>query len=149
MADMTTIAANRHMMAGDQKVTDSDRSFRTRKVRRIGEAIVGAAGSGPAISKFFAWLTNGQQDDPPKMGKDDELDALVLTPGGLFCYGTDCTPEEILDEFYAVGTGAQAALAAMHLGCDPARAVTIACAVDNSTGGPVDALTLDANATNT
>ena len=143
---MTTIAANRRMMAGDQRVTDGDRSFRTRKIRRIGDAIVGAAGTGPAIGKFFQWLADGQQDDPPKMVKDDELDALVLTPAGLFCYGTDCTAEEVLDDFYAVGTGAQAALAAMHLGCDPARAVAIACAVDNATGGPVDSLTLDAQA---
>lgn len=140
---MTTIAANRREMAADQKVTDNDRTFRARKIRRIGTAIVGAAGTGPATNKFFAWLASGAQDDPPKMAKDDELDAIVLTPAGLFVYGTDCTAEEILDDFYAVGSGAQAALAAMHLGHDPRKAVEIACVVDNSTGGPVDVLKLE------
>lgn len=139
---MTTIAANRRMMAGDQKVTDGDKRFHAHKLRRIGEAIVGAAGTGPAIKKFFAWLEEGQQDDPPKMSKDDELDALVLTPAGLFCYGADCAAEELLDEFYAVGSGAQAALAAMHLGCSPDKAVEIACLVDNSTDGPIDVMEL-------
>ena len=139
---MTTIAANRLMLAGDQKCTDDDKSFRTRKIRKIGDALVGAAGTGPAIGKFFRWLESGGQDDHPKFAKDDELAALVVTPDGLFVYDTSCTPEEILDEFYAVGTGAQAALAAMHLGCQPDKAVEIACKVDNNTGGPVDALHL-------
>ena len=140
---MTTIAANREMLAGDQKCTDDDKSFRTRKIRRVGDALVGAAGTGPAIGKFFRWLEHGKQEEPPKFAKDDELVALVVTPAGLFSYDASCTPEEILDEFYAVGSGAQAALAAMHLGCDPERAVEIACKVDNSTGGPVDILRLN------
>lgn len=140
---MTTIAADRGMLAGDQKCTDDDKSFRTRKIRKVGEALVGAAGTGPAIGKFFRWLESGKQEEPPKFAKDDELAALVVTPDGLFVYDTSCTPEEILDDFYAVGSGAQAALAAMHLGCQPDQAVAIACKVDNNTGGQVDLLYLN------
>lgn len=140
---MTTIAANRKCMAGDQKVTDDDTYFRTRKIRRIGKCIVGAAGTGPACIKFLRWLEKADPNaDPPKFGKDDELAALVLTPKGLFVYDTSCEPEEILDGFYAVGSGKQAALAAMHLGCDPGKAVEIAATVDTSTGLPVEVLTL-------
>ncbi len=141
---MTTIAANRSEMAGDSKVTDDDTSFRGRKVHRVGEAVVGAAGTGPAISKFIKWLRAGDLDARPKFDKDDELAALVLTPAGLFAYGTELEPEEIDDPFYAVGTGKQAALAAMRLGCTPGRAVEVACEIDNHTGGPVDVLRLDA-----
>ena len=139
---MTTIAANKRSMAADQKVTDGDRNFRNHKLRRIGEAIVGCGGDGPSIAKFFRWVEQGKQDDPPKLGKDDELEALVLTASGLFVYGRDCVPEEILDEFYAIGTGAMAALSAMHMGATPRRAVEIACLVDNNTGGPVDVMAL-------
>ena len=116
--------------------------FRNHKVKRIGQSVVGCAGSGESISKFLRWLEDGSQDDPPKLGKDAELEAIVLTPAGLFVYGTDCQPEEILDEFFACGTGAPAALAAMHMGADPKRAVEIAALVDNSTGGPVDVINL-------
>lgn len=139
---MTTIAANKRTMAADQKVTDGDRRFRNHKIRKVGDAIVGCGGDGASIAKFFRWIENGTQNDPPKLEKDGELEALVLTSAGLFVYGTEFVPEEILDEFYAIGTGAQAALAALHMGATPKRAVEIACKVDNSTDGPVDVLTL-------
>ena len=140
---MTTIAANRSCMAGDQKVTDDGTAFRTTKIRRIGDTIAGAAGTSNFISKFFRWLEAGDQDaDPPKPTKDDELAAIVLTPAGMFRYDTACEAEQVNDPFYAVGSGKQAALAAMHLGCDPAEAVEVACKVDDATGGPVDVLSL-------
>jgi ATP-dependent protease HslVU (ClpYQ) peptidase subunit len=139
---MTTIAANKKCMAADRKVTDGDRVFKTHKIRRIGDAIVGGAGTSSAIAKFFRWMESGKQDSPPKLDKDDELEALVLTPAGLFTYGNDFTPDEVLDPFYAIGSGAHAALAAMHMKATPKRAVEIACKVDNSTDGPVDVLML-------
>lgn len=139
---MTTIAANRKEMAGDRKVTDDDTHFPSKKIYRVGEAIVGAAGTGPAISKFLKWLRKGDLDTKPKFDKDDELAALVLTPAGLFVYGADLEPEEVDAPFYAVGSGKQSALASMHLGCDPKKAVEVACLVDNNTGGPVDVLKL-------
>ena len=139
---MTTIAASRTAMAGDRRVTDGDTTFSGRKIHRVGEAIVGAAGSGGAIAKFLKYLRAGDLDDVPKFGKDDELSALVLTPAGLFAYDTECQPEEILDPFYAVGSGKQAALAAMHMGATPQKAVAIACIVDNSSGEPIDVLEL-------
>lgn len=129
-------------MAGDQKVTDEDTHFRNKKIFRVGDAIVGAAGEAAAISRFLEWLHDGQEYEPPKFKKDTELDVLVLTPAGLFTYGWDCRAEEILDPFYAIGTGKQAALAAMHLGATPEQAVEIACKVDNATGGPIDVLEL-------
>ena len=140
---MTTIAANRKEMAGDSRCTDGDTSFRTRKLWRFGDVIVGAAGNNAGIAKFRDWIKEGDPDmEPPKFGKDDELQALVLTPAGIFSYGKDCMPDEILDDFYAVGTGAHAALAAMHLGCSPTDAVAVACKVDNGTGEPVQTMRL-------
>lgn len=45
--------------------------------------------------------------------------------------------------FMALGSGAKAALGALHMGADAAQAVTVACAVDAYTGGPVTTLALD------
>jgi ATP-dependent protease HslVU (ClpYQ) peptidase subunit len=141
---MTTIVATRQTMAADKRVTDEDAGtrWREKKIRRIGDALVGAAGSAPAISKFFKWLEGGQQDDPPKLGKDDELRGLVLTPAGLFIVGTDCVLCELDDPFFAVGSGAQAALGALHMGATAPVAVEIASTVDNQTGDGIDVLTL-------
>lgn len=139
---MTTIAASRSCMAADQRVTDGNRRFRGKKIRRIGDAVVGCAGDSASIAKFMRWLEDGAQDDPPKFAKDAELEAIVLTPAGIFAYGSDCIAEEVLDPFYAVGTGAEAALGAMHMGADPQRAVEVAALVDNSTGGPIDVIAL-------
>lgn len=129
-------------MAGDRKVTDDDTHFPSKKIFRVGDAIVGAAGTGSATSKFLKWLRNGNLDNKPKFDKDDELAALVLTPAGLFAYDISLEPEEVDAPFYAVGSGKQSALAAMHLGCDPKKAVEVACLVDTSTGGPVDVIKL-------
>lgn len=141
---MTTIAANRKCMASDKKCTDDGTFFRNRKIRRVGDVIVGAGGDGGAIGKFFVWFEAGADpEDLPKYGKDEALVALVLTPAGLFTYDTSGVREEIEDDFYACGSGKQAALAAMHLGCDPKRAVEIASLVDDATGLGVDVLELD------
>jgi ATP-dependent protease HslVU (ClpYQ) peptidase subunit len=140
---MTTIAANRKCMAADRKVTGGDASYSTVKIRRIGEAVVGCAGDNTAIAKFVRWLESGKKDEPPKFGKDDSLEALVLTRAGLFIYDTGCEPDEIKDACFAVGSGRQAALTAMRCyKASPKRAVEVACKVDNDTAGPVDVLSL-------
>lgn len=147
---MTTIAADRRTMAADRKVSDCDAntSYRTRKIWQIGNVIVGAAGDNVAIVKFVRWLEKGGRAKHPDFrepGQDSEAEfaALVLTPSGLFVYDTSCQPDEVADPFYAIGSGAQAALAAMHLGASPVKAVEIACLVDNDSGGPVDSLSLE------
>lgn len=144
---MTTIVASKKhgKMAADRKVTDagSNTRYRARKVRTVGESLVGCAGDSAAIAKFVRWLEAGaDQDDRPKFDKDHTLVALVLNPSGLFLFDSNLEPDEVDDDFYAVGSGAQAALAAMHLGVDPRRAVEIAAKVDVNTEGPFDVLSV-------
>lgn len=143
---MTTIAANRKMMAADRKVTDENGLRTARKIVRVGDAIVGCAGTCSLTIAFLAYLEvmatcdHDEVAEKPRVGKDDSLSALILTPLGLFVCDESFEIEEILDDFYAVGTGAKAALAAMHLGCSPIEAVEIACRVDPDTGGPIDVM---------
>jgi 20S proteasome alpha/beta subunit len=144
---MTTIAANREMMAADRRVTDGDTHFPARKIWRIGDAIVGAAGDVGGIQKFVSYLekigkSRRKVVPLPEFGKKEAFEAIVLTPEGLFAYDQACRPQEIEAEFYAMGSGKQAALAALHMGANPTQAVEIACLVDNSSDGPVDTLTI-------
>jgi ATP-dependent protease HslVU (ClpYQ) peptidase subunit len=140
---MTTIAANRKEMAADSKCSDGGVYYASRKIWRFGDVIVGVAGDNAGTLKFVEWLKQGDPDlEHPKFAKDSDWSALVVTPAGLFVYCNDCLPDEILSDFFAIGSGAAAALAAMHLGCSPTDAVGIACKVDNGTGAPVQTMSL-------
>lgn len=140
---MTTIAANRQCMAGDRRVTLGEVRYNTKKIKRIGDMIVGGAGSGTAIIKFFRWVEAGcDLDDTPRLAKDEEFDAIILTATGLEFWNQDFSPDAMEDDAFAIGTGNQAAMAAMICGCDPGQAVEVAAEVNNNTGGVVDVLWL-------
>lgn len=144
---MTTIVASKkhRQMAADRKATDASASMRysTRKLRVVGSSIVGCGGDSTSIAVFIRWLeAGGKHDDKPKLAKDAQLSALVLNANGLFIFDHDCEPDQIEQDFYAIGTGAQAGMAAMYLGADPKKAVQIAARVDVMTEGPFDVLTL-------
>lgn len=142
---MTTIAANRKEMAADSKVTESESgtSYHARKLFRFGDVIVGVAGGNEGTLRFLDWIKEGDPDlEHPKFPKGCSWSALVLTPAGLFLYWDDCLPDEIVSDHYAIGSGAQSAMAALHLGCSPTDAVKVACVVDSSTGEPVQTMKL-------
>jgi len=139
---MTTIAANRQCMSADRKVTDGDVSYSCIKLREINGSIVGVAGDNPAIVKFWAWYRaslTSKTVKAPEFNKKHSLAALVLTAkGSLLVYDTDCVPDVVEDDYWAIGTGRQAALAAMLLGHEPEEAIAVAQEVDTCTGGAVD-----------
>jgi ATP-dependent protease HslVU (ClpYQ) peptidase subunit len=139
---VTTIAATRSAMAADRRVSGSGTRYKTKKIRRYGDAIVGVAGDAASVARFFAWFAERGEKGPPKLGKDAELEALILTPAGLFVCGSECALDEVEDEFFAIGSGAGPALGAMHMGASVKVAIEIAARVDPATGDGIDILTL-------
>jgi 20S proteasome alpha/beta subunit len=139
---MTTIAATRREMAADRRVSDESSRYSVCKIKRIGDALVGGCGSNAGVNKFFRWFEAGADIERiPKLGKEeDDIQILVLRVTGLFVYDASFIADELLDPFYAVGSGAQAALAAMHMGADIDDAIEIASKVDNATGDGIDVL---------
>lgn len=122
-------------MAADSLAVTSGRKGRVRKLYRIRGAILGVAGSAEHAVMFAHWYDSGADlSDRPK---DLDIGALVLDSNGIFRYEGNCYPYEILDEFAAVGSGADAAIAAMYMGATPEEAVEVACKVDLHTGPPV------------
>ncbi len=141
---MTTIAANLECMAADRKVTLGETRYMSRKLKRVRDTIVGGAGSSTGIAKFMRWFEAGADaDDTPKLAKDEEIDVLLLSPRGLSFFNGEFVEDLMEDAFFALGTGNQAALAAMHLGLSPGDAVEVAKKVDNGTDGVVDVMWLD------
>jgi len=134
---LTTIVADRRGMAADRQTTHGDQKFSGTKIFKIKRTIVGMAGDATQCEQFLEYMRGG---DKPEIL--DDIEALILTPKGLYvCLGS-LTKMAVDDPFYALGTGSQAALAAMHMGADIQKAVEIACLIDPSSGGGVDYLKL-------
>lgn len=92
--------------------------------------------------RFMNWLEAG--GDPTAWGSGDpDLRALVIRPdGGVYLYDDGPWPSGPIEtDRYAIGSGSEFALAAMYLGADAERAVEVAAALDQHTGGPVLILT--------
>jgi ATP-dependent protease HslVU (ClpYQ) peptidase subunit len=143
---MTTVAANRHMMAADSRVVDDDTGihYTGQKIYTIGHAFIGVAGDNVSIELFLAWLRAGHPEKKPEFSNDNEdqsLRALVLDASGLYLYDESCVAQPL--DRIAIGSGGAAALGAMMAGKNPAEAVEIACDIDKNTGRPVVVVTLD------
>lgn len=140
---MTTIVADRACMAADSKVTDDDSSFRTIKIVRVRGDLIGAAGASDDCAKFLRWYRGGCKRAAAPDINAENFRALVLRPSGLYFYCSADDPDEILDEYYAIGTGAMAALVRMDCGGSPTDGVEAACRRDNNSGPPVQVEYLD------
>lgn len=138
---MTTIVATKSMMAADSKTVVGESWFYSRKLYRIGGAIVGVAGDSQAIEKFLAWYGK-PRSKKPEFKDSESFAALVLTPKGLFHVDESLTLDPVHDDYFAVGSGAIAALVAMDCGLSPVEAVEAASRRDLNTGGRVETMEL-------
>lgn len=148
---MTTIAYRNGVIAADSQTTvDTEaggaRYFKCIKLfRKIvkhastheEEVVLATAGESFSSLVFVDWYGSGK--DAPEILVHGEADftVLALTKDGLFEYDKWCRGEKIAEPFYAIGSGAKAALGAMHAGVSAKRAVEIACMVDPYTRAPV------------
>ena len=140
---MTTIAAKASTgeIAADSMVSGDDSFYLVEKLRRGENSIYGACGDWDKILSFYQALES-------KSSPDSDTDVTVLElrfdgkDNGIWIYESTIIPARIKNDFYAIGTGASYAVAAMHLGLSPAEAVKIACLYDTSSHEPVDVMTL-------
>jgi len=151
---MTVVVVRDGVMASDSRATIESEAGGTRfihceKIYKIPELglIVGVAGDGFAALRFVEWL----RMKPTKKGKkrrDDllvtgvaEFSALVLYKDGkLEEYDKWLIPEEVIlsvNQYYAIGCGAKAALGAMAMGADAKKAVEVTCGIDPFCSLPV------------
>ena len=138
---MTTIVADAHagIMVSDSQWTDGHVIGSTRKVWRIRGNLVGFAGDIDAIGRTLAWFRGGFDGQPP----GGNCLALILRRVGIFTWTAEDGELREAAPFFAIGTGGQAARAAMLAGTDARRAVRIASTIDPGTGGRVRAYRLE------
>jgi ATP-dependent protease HslVU (ClpYQ) peptidase subunit len=148
---MTTVAYRNGIMAADTMALRGSIPRICKKLYRLGDTIIGLAGNLSDGLVFIDWWERGHDiADWPIFhmyrGNEDapDISALVLTADGLDLWTEHAQPIPILDDFFAIGSGTAAAMAAMHMGADPIRAVEIAMLVDYSTGGDIMSETINA-----
>jgi len=138
---MTTIAArfSTREIAADSMCSGESVHYHVTKLKVGARSVFGGAGEWDALLKFYALLEapGGAVDE------DCEVEVLELREDGIWVYESTFIPARIKNDFYAIGTGAHYAIAAMHLGLTPREAVGIAAMYDPCTGGPIDELFLD------
>jgi 20S proteasome alpha/beta subunit len=133
---MTTIAASaaEGVMVSDSKCTTGPTWFPTTKVFRIGDELVGCAGTVKHWQDFLKWYRGGKRGTRPKGG---EYSALILRKDGVYSFDSDGCEMRIERGFHAAGSGEHAAIAVMLAGHTVKEAVEIACQVDPGSGGDV------------
>lgn len=132
---MTTIAARFSTLeiAADSMVSSDDSFYLVEKLRKGKESIYGGCGEWEKLLKFYQAIESGGEID-----SDTDVTILELRNDGIWIYESCIIPARIKNDFWAVGTGAGYAIAAMHLGKSPAEAVEIACQYDTSSNLPID-----------
>lgn len=142
---MTVIAYRNGVMACDSLITAADdwiMPYTATKIERTPHGgLLGFAGNLFLRKQFIDWFDKGRVGPQPDLG--DEAKAIHVDHEGrvtLFMYKGAL---EVAGEFFAIGSGSIPALAAMHMGAGPERAVAIACLLDTCSGGDVHAASLN------
>ena len=136
---MTTIVASRKGMAGDTQTSSDGVKSNMTKVFKTKKGLVGFAGDVTNGMQFVEWFKDHRRKEPSMEGTD----ALVVNrKGEILHFCESLTPVPVNDDFFAIGSGALAALASMHHKQDLETAVRVASKFDPNTGGHVDLIEL-------
>lgn len=140
---MTTVVANLECMAADQRLTSGNPPCRTRKIRRIGDSLYGGCGNWSLVLVFFSWYEAPKRDLTRlhRLIPEDhrhEFEVLELSPAGLAVWDGWGARIQLLDKFYAIGSGGLSAMQAIKRGLPPEEAVSETFSLDEASGGTVE-----------
>ena len=133
---MTTIAFRDGIMACDSRMTGGYIAVCKSKIVEGRDCLVGFSGDAIAGHSGAMYLA-GEMQDRPVTSKDDVW-FLVYRDKRLYLADSEFR-ELPLDgnKYFAIGSGEQAAMVAMHMGASAAEAVKMAIRVDENSGGTV------------
>lgn len=140
---MTTIAWRDGILAADTATFIHEGNTRVpegaaRKITRLRDgSLIAGSGVRREINVFAHWYDSGC--DPDKKPEFDNVTVLHVSHGGCVTIHDGKYDEREIGScpFYAMGSGAAAALGAMHAGATAAEAVAIAMLIDPWTGGEI------------
>jgi hypothetical protein len=139
---MTTIAWDGRILAGDRRISSGTVTYSTTKIRRTEDGrLIGATGDYGVCAAMLDWLDQGGAR-PACQDSDRWASALEILPDGTCWMHNRDGRWKVEDEFCAVGSGRDYAMAVMALGHSAAQGVEIAARFDPGTGNGVDTLPL-------
>lgn len=139
---MTTIAVSLDSMemAADSRCSGDDGSYNVEKIRKGKDCYYAGAGDWEKLLRFYNALENLKEG--AELDSEMDVEVIELREDGIYVYEGVLIPSKLKNRFFAVGTGANYAIAAMHMGANPEEAVKIAAVYDPATGGPIDVVRL-------
>lgn len=145
---MSVVAVRDGIMAADTIGVLGGVKFRSPKLYRRDDTIIGVTGNTADGQLFVDWYFDGADHSkiPETINRNDagehpEFFALVLTPDGFEYWDHFYVADRDIgkhNEFMAIGKGSEAAMGAMWMGADAIRAVEAACAVIRDCALPVE-----------
>lgn len=136
---MTIIAYRDGILAADTLIScRGSRAASALKIRRQSGWLAGGAGSPSILTPVMRWIADGANLwTPINLDKIGDAGALLISPRGeVYSVDTESPyPVEEQAEWFAIGSGSDAALAAMLLDCSAVEAVNIAKKIDQQCGG--------------
>ena len=137
-----TMAADTRIVHSDAGIARATKLFRKRIGRR--EHILGFAGDVSYATLYIEWFGSGKPmpDQLRNIPEDNGFNVLILAGKKLYEADGVGRPIEVESKFYAIGSGAMAALGAMHHGATALQAAKIACKLDHNCGLPIQTMIL-------
>lgn len=142
---MTVIAFDGKTLAADKQADNGWTKHRTTKIRRAGHFLIGSSGDADAGAALKVWFERGavEADFPKEAADKNNATLMVVGEEGIRLYQRTPHAIHLEQPRHAIGSGAEAALAAMHCGKTAAEAVEIASLISIGCGMGVDTLTLE------
>ena len=141
---MTTIAWDGQTLAADRMACiGNSKSVCIKKIHELkGGGYAAASGHAGAGALMFRWLDQGAAVDDYPLTDPELCTVIVITEDGQVLQYDGPLPVKLDAPFYAIGSGRDFALAALHLGKSAKEAVEVASELDQSTGNGIDVVML-------
>lgn len=143
---MSVIAWDGQSLAADKRASLGTLIRTVTKVFRVDATTLAAySGDADAGEELLAWFKAGAEAHTfPKSARDSGGSSVLMvvwSDGAIWRFETTPYAVKFPPQQFAIGSGRDFALAAMHLGKTAAEAVEVACVFDSGCGNGVDVLT--------
>ena len=132
-------------MAADKKAGFGDTAHRITKIWDFEDSVIGGTGTYTWLVKFKDWWPNRNGDDFPQFSSNNDDDSIVVlvmwkSDGTIETWDNSGGPLPVEEDFWAIGSGHEAAKGAHWMGADAVQAVEAANAIIDSCGLGVDVI---------
>lgn len=146
---MTVIAWDGKTLAADKRSISGGLISIVTKIFKVPSGLVAVSGDYGCAMAMLNWFKNEDQRPElfPECNKNPDKDychsILINKQREIWEFETNPFPFQLEQPYYAMGSGRDFALAAMHLGLDSKRAIEVAVRFQSDCGSGIDTLTLE------